>query len=148
MYEWMSTCPFVCVSFHPSSVLSRLGLFDISPYWISHKAFAILQWPFILYTFLMVYRIPLLILRSSILKYNTSICVFLCFILSFSVNVSQNLFYNSKWLQFPMITFDVKSSKILVTKLALIPHCRCWLILEAICRLMLLRWEKEVRLKM
>lgn len=59
MYEWMSNCPFVCVSFHPSFVLSRLGLFDISHYWISHKAFAILQWPFISYIFLMVYRIPL-----------------------------------------------------------------------------------------
>lgn len=66
MYEWMSNCPFVCVSFHPSFVLSRLGLFDISHYWISHKAFAILQWPFISYIFLMVYRIPLLILRSRI----------------------------------------------------------------------------------
>lgn len=59
MYEWMSNCPSVCVSFHPSFVLSRLGLFDISHYWISHKAFAILQWPFISYIFLMVYRIPL-----------------------------------------------------------------------------------------
>lgn len=89
MYEWMSNCPFVCVSFHPSFVLSRLGLFDISHYWISHKAFAILQWPFISYIFLMVYRIPLLILRSRILEYK--ICVFLCFILSFSVNISLNL---------------------------------------------------------
>lgn len=89
MYGWMSTSPFVFVSFHPSFVLSVLGLFNISPYWIFHKAFAILQWPIISYIFLMVYRIPLLILRSRILKYK--ICVFLCFILSFSVNVSLNL---------------------------------------------------------
>lgn len=79
MYEWMSSCPFVCVSFLPSFVLSRLGLFNISHYWISHKAFAILQWRFISYIFLMMYRIPLL--WSGILKYN--ICIFLCFILSF-----------------------------------------------------------------
>lgn len=124
MYEWMSNCPFVCVSFHPSFVLSRLGLFDISHYWISHKAFAILQWPFISYIFLMVYRIPLLILRSRILKYK--ICVFFVF-----YTFVFGLYFIKPFITIPneptgaSITFEVKSSKTLVTKLALIPYCRC-----------------------